>query len=66
MTKEIYNWDKKSHNYIFIDFNILINSNNSHLTKWFSDLFVCVDVKMLEGKLFYNTGDFDDQTPIVL
>lgn len=60
MTKEIYNWDKKSHNYIFIDFNILINSNNSHLTKWFSDLFVCVDVKMLEGKLFYNTGDFDD------
>lgn len=56
---------KKSPNCIFIDFNILINSNNSHLTKWFSDLFICVDVEMSEGKRFYSKGDFDEQTPIV-
>lgn len=28
-------------------------------------LFICVDVEMSEGKLFYSKGDFDDQTPIV-
>lgn len=56
---------KKNPYDIFIDFNDLINSNNPHLTKWFSDLFICVDMEMSEGKLFYSKGDFDDQTPIV-
>lgn len=49
---------EKSPNYIFTDFNVLINFNNSHLTKWFSDLFFCMDVAMSEGKLFYSKGDF--------
>lgn len=34
---------KKSPNNIFTDFNVLIKSNNSHLTRCFSDLFICVD-----------------------
>lgn len=55
---------KKSPSCIFIDFNILINSKNSHLTKWFSDSFICVDVEMSEGKLFYSKGDFDEQSII--